>query len=528
MNTLELSVEQQAGMVRALHTAAGAAAQLIETHISYVLLDGERAYKFKKALKTPYLDQSTWALRRHACLEEVRLNRRLAPALYLGVLPVGGTLAAPVLGGAGTAIDHAVQMQAFAQSGLWDRLAQRSALLPSHIDALVGLLVPFHAAAATAAPAGWLGSPAQVRAPLLQSLDELSPLLPTPAGRAGLQRLRAWEAQAFGQLEALMARRLAQGRVRECHGDLHLGNVAQIDGRTTVFDCIEFNDEFRFIDVVSELAFMAMDLHAHGLPALAHRLVDGYLQASGDHAGLRLLDYHLVHRALVRAKVALLRARQGGSGAADAGAVGQRYLALAQDFLSPPGAVLLVTHGFSGSGKSTLTQGLLEALGAVRVRADVERKRMAGLQPQERSGSPPGSGLYSAAMHAATYDRLRELAAVVLQAGRPVILDATFLSRAQRDATRQLALTLQVPWVILDFDAEPAELRRRLRERQARGGDASEADAAVLAAQMQSADPLQADEMDAVFCCQAATGADAGPGQVDWAPLLARLKPPLP
>jgi uncharacterized protein len=545
----ELTLEQQTSMVGALRSllsavsavsavSAGSAADatLIETHISFVLLAGGHAYKIKKALKNEFLDYSALALRRHACEEELRLNRRLAPDLYLCVVPVSGSTHAPVMPGQGAPIDFAVKMRAFAQSGLWSRLAARGALQPAHVDALAQLLAPFHAAAAVAEPQGRLGAPAQVRAPVRESLDALDQLVADPAGRAGLQELRVWEAAAFARLAPVMAERLARGHVRECHGDLHLGNVTLVDGRTTVFDGIEFNDNLRWIDVMNEVAFMAMDLHAHGLPTLAHRFVNGYLELGGDYEGARVLRYYCVYRALVRARVALLRVAQCGQHEADEGceadeadeaarqrSAAERYLALALRFSRPAHPVLMLTHGFSGSGKSTLTQGLLEAVGAIRVRADVERKRLAGLAALERSGPPALGGLYSDTMTAATYSQLCSLAVPVLDGGFSVILDATFLRRAARDEVRRLALERQVPCIVLDFEADAALLRERVRQRAERGGDASEANDAVLAAQMRSAEALQPDEMAAVFRCRPLAPLANGEPRADWAPLLERI-----
>lgn len=522
-------------MVRALRDALSdqhaRAVTLIETHISFVLLCGEFAYKIKKAIKTAFLDDSTLALRRHACEEELRLNRRLAPDLYLSVVPITGVCDAPVLEGTEPMIDCAVKMRAFDQHGLWDALAARGALRPTHIDALVRLLEPFHAAAAVADPRGRLGSPAQVRASMLENLDELDRLPDAPARRDASQRLRSWEAAAFIHLEPAMAERLAQGRVRECHGDLHLGNVTQIGECTTPFDGIEFNDDFRWIDVISELAFMAMDLHAHGLASHAHRLINGYLELSGDYDGVQVLNYYLVYRALVRAKVALMRAAQCTSDADPAAAheaerqraAAARCLDLALQFSRPACPVLMLTHGFSGSGKSTLTQGLVEAAGAVRIRADVERKRLAGLHSLDRSRSPAFGSLYTPPMTAATYARLCGLAAPVLAGGYHVILDATFLRRTQRDDAIRFALDRQVSVIVLDFEADPAVLRERVRLRAARGDDPSEADEAVLDAQMRTAEPLQPDEAALVFRCHAVPAAGREP-QADWTPLLDHLR----
>lgn len=529
----ELSLADQTRMVQALRgtlaAEQGSDLLLIETHISFVLVGVAYAYKIKKALKNPFLDQSTLALREHACHEELRLNGRLAAALYLGVVAITGSADAPVLGGDGSTIDCAVKMRAFAQEGLWDRLATQHALRAAHVDELARVLAPVHAAAAAADAHGRLGSPAQVRQPLLDSLADLDRLVRTPQDRSRLRQLRSWEVDAYQRLQPALAERLALGRVRECHGDLHLGNVTLIDGRTTVFDGIEFNDDFRWIDVMSDVAFMAMDLQSHGLPRLAHRFVNAYVELGGDHDGVRVLGYYLVHRALVRAKVELLRWAQCGLASDEAAthaAVAAHYLELALRLCLPTRPLLMLTHGFSGSGKTTLTQGLLETIGAIRIRADVERKRLAGLAAHERSSSALHAGLYSESMTQATYARLLERAAPVLAGGRHAILDATYLRRAQRDEARQWAAQRAVRCLILDFDADAQVLRERVRERADRGGDASEADEAVLAAQMRSDEPLGADELGEVVRCrplpQAAQSGDGEP-QADWSALLQRL-----
>jgi uncharacterized protein len=524
----ELSLAQQATMVHALcdwlRQQSDSAVERFETHISWVLVQGGHAYKLKKALATSFLDQSTLSRRRHACAEELRLNRRLAPELYLGVVNITGTPAAPALDGSGAVIDVAVKMRAFAQAGLWDRLAARGALEATQIDALVAVLVDFHDKAAVASATGALGTPAQVRAPMLETLHELAAAPLDDQDLAGLRQVARWEAAAFAELAPVLTRRLDQGRVREGHGDLHLGNVALVDGRCLVFDGIEFNEGFRWLDVTSELAFMAMDLHAHGLPALAHRLVNGYLQRSGDYDGARVLRYYLVYRALVRAKVALLRAAQLGVGAgAGARAAAQRYLALALRFITAARPVCMITHGFSGSGKTTLTGGLIETCGAIRVRADVQRKRLAGLAELAPSHSAVGAGLYTDAMSQATYANMLEAAAAVLEGGWSVILDATFLQRAQREAAHQLARRFGVPLVVLDCVADTPTLLARLRLRARQGGDASEADAQVLAAQMAWAQALQPDEAEFVFVMP---GLDAPAAA--WAPLWRWLSPDAP
>lgn len=503
------------------------AVDLIETHISYVLVCGELAYKIKKALRTPFLDQSTVMLRQRACQEELRLNRRLAPDLYLAVVPISGSAAAPVMQGRGALIDVAVKMRAFAQAGLWDRLAERGQLGTGHVDQLAGQLARFHARAEAAAPGGTLGAAAQVRQAFVQSLDELENLIPAPDERADLALLRAWEQAAFDRVHSLLDQRLALGRVRECHGDLHLGNVTLVDGCSTAFDGIEFNAALRWIDVINEVAFLTMDLQAHRLPRLAHRFLNTYLEHTGDYGGVPLLDYYGVYRALVRAKVHALRAAQ--LAAADAGTQGagehahaDAYLHLALELSrrdGQPGA-LLITHGYSGSGKTTLTQGLLEAIGAIRIRADVERKRLAGLPVWQHPGPLVVDALYDHGMTARTYGQLSLLAGPLLDSGYPVILDATFLRRCHREMARQLAAHHGVPFIVLAFDADTNVLRQRLRQRAATAADASDADDAVLEEQMRIAQPLQADEGAHTLRVLVPPATDMGAAQPDWPALL--------
>jgi len=531
----ELTVAEQARMVAALQSSLQdglrllqptAAVEAIETHISFVLVAGEFAYKFKRAVNPGFLDFTTLALRWHYCHEELRLNRRLAPDLYLDVITVHGTPDAPTLGGPGPVIDCAVHMRAFAQQGLWDREIARGGLQARHIDELVELLCSFYGDAAVAGAESRFGDPEQVRAPLRDSLAALDGLLHGDADHALVRSLQTWEAAAGAALEPVFMQRHRDGWVRECHGDLHLGNVAQIDGKATVFDCIEFNDDFRWIDVISDLAFMAMDLLCHDRADLAHRLINAYLERSGDYGGARVLRYYVVHRALVRAKVAALRAAQPALASSARGAANdavRHYLDLAVASSRPPHPVLMITHGLSGSGKTTLTQGLLEATGAVRLRADIERKRLFGLAPLQRGDAALSQTLYSGDATQATYERLLEGARFVIQAGFSVILDATFLRRHQRDAARATAIALDVPFVILDFDADVQTLRARVETRHERADDASDAGLDVLEAQRLSAEPLAPDEQAAVFACMAMTSSDDGQPRADWSPLLQRL-----
>ena len=487
----ELTLAQQSCIVAELLRQLRAvqplqAVALIETHISFVLLGGEWAYKIKKAVNLGFLDFTTLAKRRHFCEEELRLNRRIAPQIYLDVVPVTCAAGQPALGGAGRVVDMALKMRAFAQDALWSHRALQGGLEPRHVEQLANHLCEFHERAAVASGDSPYGAPAQVRAPLLDTLNALDVLL-GPADRGLLADLRTWEARAFSEVQDTLAQRRLAGRVRECHGDLHLGNVTTLADKPTPFDCLEFDPQLRWTDVMGDVAFMAMDLHAHARSDLAHRFVNACLESSGDYDGARVLRYHIVSRALVRAKVEALRAEPAQHKV-------QAYLDVARRCCAAPAPALFITHGFSGSGKTTWTGAWLEATGAIRIRADVQRKRLAQLPADARTHAALRAGLYAPAHSVATYTSLRDAAKSVLRGGFSAILDATFLQREPRDMARALARELGVRFVLLDFQTSTATLRERILARNERGADASEADLAVLDDQLLSHQPLAADE----------------------------------
>jgi len=473
----------------------------IETHISTVLLAGPYAYKIKKPVDLGFLDFSTLDLRRRYCEAELRLNRRLAPGLYLAVVAIVGTAQAPRIVAvddsmATDAIEFAVKMRRFAQSALLDRMLARGELKPHHLDALAETVAGFHAGIARANNSGD-GTPEKISIPMRQNFSQIRPQLSAANEIAELDVLERWSIAEHHDLIPIMRERKRSGYVRECHGDLHLGNITWVDEGIHVFDCIEFNPALRWIDVANEIAFTVMDLAARGRPDWAARFLNSYLEITGDYASLRVLPYYLVYRAMVRAKVARIRAAQTeGEPQRAALADYAEHSRLARSFTRPRQVALIITHGVSGSGKSTATLPLVEILGALRLRSDVERKRLQGLARNARTGAALGAGLYSDATSLETYVELGSLAIRTIEAGYPVIVDATFLSRAQRMSFRAIAADLDVPYVILDFRADPAELRRRVSQRQAQGRDASEATLAVLVSQLQDDQPLDASEVD--------------------------------
>jgi aminoglycoside phosphotransferase family enzyme/predicted kinase len=472
---------------------AAKSVQVIETHISWLLLAGDHAYKIKKALDLGFLDYSTLDERRFCCDEEIRLNRRTAPDIYLDTVPVGGSPDEPVFD-AQPAIEYAVRMRRFASARLMDSLLLRGKVTARHIDRLAATIAGFHGGLPVAAAGSAFGTAASVRAAALQNFEQLHLQLTDAADRASVAALKtateAEHAACAGTFEA----RLAQGHVRECHGDLHLGNIV-LDGDEPVpFDCIEFNPSLRWIDVISEIAFTVMDLLHRDHPRYAWRLLNACQEASGDYAGVSVLRFYLAYRATVRAKVSAIRARQAHTSRRANSvelAACRSYLALARQFLQQRRPALVITHGLPGSGKTTFSQLALEQMGAIRIRSDVERKRIFGLGTLE-SSTARGGDIYSPEATRRTYARLHELARELLAAGFTVIVDAAFLKREERETFRELARDMAAPFAIASLHAEQAALRQRVRLRR---NDASEADVAVLQLLQKSQQPLSAQEL---------------------------------
>lgn len=462
-----------------------------ETHISWVLLTGHEAYKIKKAVDLGFLDFSTLEARHFYCTEELRLNRRLAPDLYLDVVAIGGSPEQPVLCGE-PAIEYAVHMRRFAQSGLMDRMLERGRITPAHIDQLASVIATFHSALPPAAADSPNCATAAIQTAALQNFAQLPQLLSAPNDLAKLEAVRDASALEFAACEPLFRQRAAAGCVRECHGDLHLGNIVLLHDMPTPFDCIEFSAALRWIDVISEISFTVMDLLQRGRPQLAWRLLNAYLEHTGDYQGCGVLRFYLGYRAMVLAKIAAIRASQRGVAKARLELKNCRsYLGLAHDCLTRRRPALIITHGLPGCGKSTFAQIALERLGAIRIRSDVERKRLFGLTALADSKSQIDADIYSEDATRRTYARLHELARDLITAGFPVIVDAAFLRHAERESFRALAQEMAVPFVIASLQTDAAVLAERLAQRSSRGNDASEAGISVFQTLQVAQEPLQ-------------------------------------
>ncbi|MCG3203679.1 MAG: hypothetical protein KCHDKBKB_00351 [Elusimicrobia bacterium] len=470
--------------------------KIVETHISWVILTGPFAYKIKKPVNLGFLDFSTLEKRRFYCEEEVRTNRRLCPDLYVDVIPMTGTIDHPILGGNGTPFEYAVKIKQFDEDLLWDRLLEKGELKPEFLDQLAILISGFHQRAPAAASDQSYGMPNTFWKSVEMTFEHLNQSIQKSTDRDLFERIVKWMKEKHQSLAARMIQRQKEGFVREGHGDLHLKNIALFSKENPeilVFDGIEFDENLRWIDVINDIAFLTMDLKHRGHSNLAWRFLNAYLEITGDYKGLDLLRFYEVNRALVRAKVLAIQSREEGN--PQLPSPSREFLRLAEPQEKPPRPRLYITHGVSGSGKTTITKKLIETLHAVRIRSDIERKRLFGMSPQATSSMELKETLYGPDSHNRTHRHLRDLAQHILKCGIPVIVDATFLKREDRKNFQELARQCQVDFQILHFQVEENTLRDRIRSRMKENLDASEADLQVLENQIKNQEELEAEEI---------------------------------
>ncbi len=470
--------------------------EVIETHISWVILTGDFAYKIKKPLNFGFLDFSSLEKRRFNCLEELRLNRRLAPHLYLELVKISGSKKHIELNGTGPAIEYAVKMAQFPQSAQLDCLPAEKGLTDEIMARLAEKVAHFHLSADSAEKNSEWGGAEHVRKTVVENFEHIRSSLQDPARLAQLAELEQWSKNQLEVFGADITERKALGFVRECHGDMHLRNIAWWKDDILIFDCIEFNEGLRFIDVVSEIAFLIMDLEVRREKTQASRFLNSYLSITGDFAGLNLLRFYKVYRALVRAKVDILLSVQeqpGSEAHARTQAEFDRYLKLAGEYTQPASPLLLVSHGMSGTGKSSGARALADRIPAIVISSDVERKRLF----EDTASSTTAAfekGLYTPEITTKTYARLAELARCLLTAGYSVIIDAASLKIAQRRIFVNLAELLEVPLLVLCYTATAETLRSRVDRRALSGNDISDATVAILEHQLAAHEPLSADE----------------------------------
>ena len=487
--------------------------QVIETHISWVLLTGEYAYKFKKPVDLGFLDFSTLEKRYHCCQEELRLNSRLAPDIYLDIIKITGSEQEPEINGKGSVIEYAVKMRQFPQQDLLINRAREKKLTNAHIDQLALCIARFHANITKAAKESAFGTADAVLLPVIENFKQIFQFTGNDY-KQQLEQLKSWSEQEQKRLYSSFQRRKNDGFIRECHGDLHLGNIVIFNKIITPFDGIEFNENLYWIDIVSEVSFLMMDLEDHQYLNLAFRFLNAWLEQTGDFQGLVVLRYYLVYRAMVRAKINGIRLKQQGIDKQKelCRKEFENYLHLASTYTHKPSTQLIICYGLSGSGKTTASQLLLETIPGIRIRSDVERKRIQGIPPEKTSASGINKGLYSADMSQQTYQRLYELARLIIESGYTVIVDATFLKQQQRQLFQVLALEKEVPYHIVHCHANYETMCQRIINRQQSEQDASEADLNVLDQQIQRQQCLTQDELD--FSIDLDTNSGINPEQV--------------
>lgn len=473
--------------------------ELIETHISWVILTGEFAYKIKKPVNFGFLDFSTLDKRHLYCDQELQLNRRLAPEIYIEVVPITESQSSLLLSGDGEIIEYAVKMKQFPQSAQLDNMLASGDLGTGHMDAIATMVARFHQQTAVSEDSMEYGNNDMIYQPVGENFIQIKEQLHTGLYTDKLGTLELWCRSEFERLKPVFERRRHDGFIRECHGDMHLRNLVWLDGRALAFDCIDFSEKLRWIDVISEVAFLVMDLQVRNQTRLANRFLNTYLELTGDYDGLSVMPFYLCYRALVRAKVDALRLGQDHLSEAERKNICdefESYLDLAITYTQQPTPKIIIMRGMSASGKSTVSQKLLDAIGAIRIRSDVERKRLFGVTPTTDASDDVDTGIYSKDASRLTYEKLIELTSTTIKAGYSVIVDAAFLKHEQREAFQNIAEQLKVPYIILEITAPADILRQRITQRK---NDASDANLAVLEHQLSNWKHLDDEETNAVI-----------------------------
>jgi uncharacterized protein len=478
--------------------------QLLQTHISYVLLTGEYAYKVKKPINFGFLDFSSLEKRCYFCHEELRLNRRLSPDLYLAVLPIVETAGQYQFGAvvppAQTATEYALQMRQFPQEMLLSHLFQDGKLTPAIVQKLATQVAAFHISAITNPEVTAYGSVVSVQQVDTNNQAISADFIGTTQTQLQLEETRAFTTHFFEQHADWFVQRQANGKIRECHGDLHLNNVCLFQDKIQIFDCIEFNQEFRNIDVIYDVAFLVMDLEFRGRIDLANLLLNTYLEQTGDYWGAVLLPLYLCMRAYIRGKVNSLTLNDPAIATSEKATslqLAQAYYRQAWDYTQrtvgerSPSRLILMS-GLSGSGKSTVARQLAQKLNAIHIRSDAVRKHLAEISLHQRGATGvAGSRIYTPEMTQKTYDQLLEFGLLLAQQGWPVILDAKYDHHALRQPVLEAAITAHIPITIVECTAPVEVLRDRLLHRTS---DISDATADLLESQLKAAEPLTESE----------------------------------
>ena len=466
---------------------------LIQTHISFVLLTGDYTYKIKKPVNFGFLDYSTLAKRQHFCTQELLMNQRTAPEIYLEVLPIIQTgdsfqlgRKLPAINYPEITVEYVLKMREFPQDSLFLSLLERGLLTEQLMADLGREVANFHSTAISNSYIRRFGEVSQIRTAIDNNYRISEKYIGGPQTQTQYQETKDYTDAFFANNPELFNRRIANNKIRECHGDLHLRNIALWQDKILLFDCIEFNEQFRFVDVMYDVAFTVMDLESRGRRDLGNAFLNTYIEQTGDWEGLQLLPLYLSRQAYVRAKVTSLMLDDPAISTAQKAEISQtaaHYYNLAWQYTKPRPGKLTLMSGLSGSGKSTAARYLARRTGAIHIRSDAVRKHLGGIPLNERGGED----LYSDEMTAQTYGRLLELGIILADRGWNVILDAKFDRQNLRTDAINQAQSHGLPLPIIYCTAPIEVLRERLQQRR---GDIADATAELLSLQQAAFQPF--------------------------------------
>lgn len=460
--------------------------QLIQTHISYVLLTGEYAYKLKKPVNFGFLNFSTLDARQHFCQEELRLNQRGAAELYLEVLPITGNEQQYQLGGAGEAVEYVLKMRQFPQDSLLLTMFEQGKLNEVLMEELGRVVAEYHAKAVTNDYICKFGEVAQVRQAFDENYEQSEKYIGGPQTQAQFDETKQYTDRFFSERSQLFVNRMENNCIRECHGDLYMQNICLWHDKILLFDCIEFNEPFRFVDVMYDVAFAVMDFEARQRQDLGNAFLNTYIEQTGDWEGLQVLPLYLSRQAYVRAKVNSFLLDDPGvpdTVKQQAAKTAANYYKQAWEYTKPQQGQLILMSGLSGAGKSTVARQVARKIGAIHVRSDAVRKHLAKIPLQQRGGDE----IYTPQMTQKTYERLLNLGISLASQGFTVILDAKYDRTSLRADAIAQAQSQQIPLSILHCTAPQEVLRDRLQQRT---GDIADATADLLAAQQAATQPF--------------------------------------
>lgn len=454
--------------------------ELIQTHVSYVLLTGEYAYKLKKPVNFGFLNYSTLELRQHFCAEELRLNQRGAGEIYLEILPITQQENQYHLGGTAEIVEYVLKMRQFPQESLFLSMFERGELNEARMEELGRVVAQYHAQAVTNDYIRKFGEVEQVRQSIDENYDQTVKYIGNPQTQAQFDETKQYTDNFFSQRQQLFTRRIENGWIRECHGDLHLRNICLWHDKILLFDCIEFNEPFRFVDVMFDIAYAVMELEMLQRPDLGNAYLNTYIEQTGDWEGLQVLPLYLSRQSYVRAKVNSFLLDDPGVPAAvkqQAAQTAAAYYKLAWEYTKSRQGKLVLMSGLSGAGKSTVARQLARKTGAIHLRSDAVRKHLAGIPLLERGGD----AIYTPEMTQKTYARLLSLGVELASQGFNVILDAKYDRTSLRHDAITAAQSPQIPLQIIHCTAPMEVIRDRLSSRT---GDIADATVDLLEAQL--------------------------------------------